>query len=570
MADILKVKVDNAWIGIPSIQGPKGDPGDTGPAGATGPAGPQGEPGPQGPTGPEGPQGPTGPKGDKGDTGETGATGATGPQGPQGPEGPAGPKGEDGSLKTIDITGLNQLDTETLNKIKAHPDEYRIFDNTDYFSLSIIDVIGIQYEQVGHAKIYRRTIKPTTGVIERDTYPISVPEDVATKDYVDQSVTGLVATSEMEDYVGEQLLDYVTIESYTDDMTEINTAIAGKQATLTAGDNITIENNVISATGGESDTFVAEYGVTTFEEITAAVNAGKAVLIKYNNLTYSLSTLGSNYLYGTVVGDTAGGIKYISYTDTNGWTSGYTSAHEPAAFIKSAAVNGNTLTLTNKDDTTVEFTPEGGGGSSYTFTNGLTETDGTVSWDLYDRVKKGDSGTKSVMLNNATQAGGSYALAAGQLCLSNGSASTSFGCQSSAQGNYSLATGYRTYATGQSSFSGGHSYNIGNINASGTASFAFGYQNTTYGSVLAQGNYSTSMGSGTQANSLSQFVIGQCNTVDTTGNQTTRGTHAFIIGNGTSDTARSNAFSVDWDGSITLGNTKLTETQLQQLLALLS
>lgn len=34
---------------------------------------------------------------------------------------------------------------------------------------------------------------------------------------------------------------------------------------------------------------------------------------------------------------------------------------EPEAYLKSANVNGNTLTLTNKDNTTVEFTPEGGG-----------------------------------------------------------------------------------------------------------------------------------------------------------------------------------------------------------------
>ena len=33
---------------------------------------------------------------------------------------------------------------------------------------------------------------------------------------------------------------------------------------------------------------------------------------------------------------------------------------EPDAYIKSASVSGNTLTITNKDDTTVTFTPSGG------------------------------------------------------------------------------------------------------------------------------------------------------------------------------------------------------------------
>lgn len=34
-------------------------------------------------------------------------------------------------------------------------------------------------------------------------------------------------------------------------------------------------------------------------------------------------------------------------------------------------------------------TMEAGGGKEYTFTGGLTETNGTVSWDLNDRIKAG-------------------------------------------------------------------------------------------------------------------------------------------------------------------------------------
>lgn len=79
--DILKVKVDNEWVGIPAIQGPQGPKGDTGATGATGPKGDTGATGATGPQGPKGDTGATGPQGPKGDTG---ATGATGPQGPAG------------------------------------------------------------------------------------------------------------------------------------------------------------------------------------------------------------------------------------------------------------------------------------------------------------------------------------------------------------------------------------------------------------------------------------------------------------------------------------------------------
>ena len=42
-------------------------------------------------------------------------------------------------------------------------------------------------------------------------------------------------------------------------------------------------------------------------------------------------------------------------------------------------------------------TMEAGGGKEYTFTDGLTETNGTVSWDLNDRIKAG-SGNGSLIL----------------------------------------------------------------------------------------------------------------------------------------------------------------------------
>lgn len=46
--DILKVKVDGQWVGIPAIQGPQGETGPQGPKGETGATGSQG---PKGDTG---------------------------------------------------------------------------------------------------------------------------------------------------------------------------------------------------------------------------------------------------------------------------------------------------------------------------------------------------------------------------------------------------------------------------------------------------------------------------------------------------------------------------------------
>lgn len=76
---------------------------------------------------------------------------------------------------------------------------------------------------------------------------------------------------------------------------------------------------------------------------------------------------------------TLGGVKVDGSTITiaDGVISAKGSA-EPDAYIKGASVNGNTLTLTKKDDTEVVFTPSGGsgsGGSGYAFTSSQTFTD---------------------------------------------------------------------------------------------------------------------------------------------------------------------------------------------------
>ena len=70
--------------------------------------------------------------------------------------------------------------------------------------------------------------------------------DAYTKAEVDELIDGLETEI---DGIGDELDNYY-------DKTEIDTALAGKQDTLIAGTNITIENNVISATGGGDVTSV--------------------------------------------------------------------------------------------------------------------------------------------------------------------------------------------------------------------------------------------------------------------------------------------------------------------------
>jgi hypothetical protein len=62
--------------------------------------------------------------------------------------------------------------------------------------------------------------------------------------------------------------------------------------------------------------------------------------------------------------------------------------------------------------------------------------------------------------------------------------------------------------------------------------------------TTASGTASHAEGYSTVASSAHQHVQGRCNVVDSAGK------YAFVIGNGTADNARHNAFAVDWNGLI--------------------
>ena len=135
-----------------------------------------------------------------------------------------------------------------------------------------------------------------------------------------------------------------------------------------------------------------------------------------------------------------------------------------------------------------------------------------------------------------------------------------------AEDSYTHAEGWTTTASGDAAHSEG-SYTI----SSGGGSHAEGWTTT------ASGDAAHAEGYGTTANHKSQHVFGEYNIEDpSTATANLRGNYVEIVGNGTGTSARSNARTLDWNGnetlagSLTLGNTTLTEAQLIQLLALIS
>ena len=127
------------------------------------------------------------------------------------------------------------------------------------------------------------------------------------------------------------------------------------------------------------------------------------------------------------------------------------------------------------------------------------------------------------------------------------------GWGTTASGNYSHAEGNNTTASKDYSHAEGRG-----TTASGTYSHAEGDGTTAYGvsshaeggGTTASGIYSHAEGHYTIAASEHQHVQGKYNIKDDTGK------YAFIIGNGTSENTRSNAFAIDWNGNIYVNNSE--------------
>ena len=175
--------------------------------------------------------------------------------------------------------------------------------------------------------------------------------------------------------------------------------------------------------------------------------------------------------------------------------------------------------------------------------------------------KSNPTGTGAFSLNrNAESVVGANSFAEGTNTTASGANShaegrdtTASSLNSHAEGEYTTASGANSHAEGtDTTASGMHSHAEGNnTTASNFDSHAEGYNTTASGmhshaegaSTTASNLNSHAEGGSTKASSENQHVQGKYNIEDSSG------TYAHIVGNGTSDTARSNAHTLDWSGN---------------------
>ena len=244
-------------------------------------------------------------------------------------------------------------------------------------------------------------------------------------------------------------------------------------------------------------------------------------------------------------------------------------------------------------------TMEAGGGKEYTFTDGLTETDGTVSLDLYGKNLKPYNNSVGIgsfkQANNPTfhntgynnlvvgKSEGNYSTYPMFQC-DGSDGSILFGHIKAYNANTQAQIRIKTSENG-GSLAGGYVNcykNIGGIELYGEGSVVigkasdgklgcYGNGNIVIGTCEGDGKTSSYMiagdqvisahncqafGRGVQVFGGSSMVQGKYNILD----KKSPNTYAHIVGNGTSNTSRSNAYTLDWQGNGTFAGTVSSST----------
>lgn len=230
---------------------------------------------------------------------------------------------------------------------------------------------------------------------------------------------------------------------------------------------------------------------------------------------------------------------------------------------------------------------------------GKTDVGGNANAPYYDlgiRLTNSDIGNYSVAEGLSAISSGYASHAEGLECSATGNYAHAEGMYSVASGATAHAEGYNTRASKQGAHAEGHTAHADGSNshaegfkttaskqgghaegeettaseerdhaegyqttASGGNSHAEGFSTTaSAGQSHAEGNTTVASGVNTHAQNLgtiaqrkSQTALGEYNKADTTGaSAIVRGSYVLIVGNGTSDNARSNAFAIDWNGNV--------------------
>ncbi len=181
---------------------------------------------------------------------------------------------------------------------------------------------------------------------------------------------------------------------------------------------------------------------------------------------------------------------------------------------------------------------------------------GSINGNQWDNA---NIGNYSIALGYNTTASGFYSTAFGEDAVASNNASTAFGSGTTASGSRSTAFGEDTIASATTSTAFGDT-----TTASGSTSTAFGSGTTASGNLsvafgtntVASGNYSTAFGLSNTAGSYGETAIGLYSNTGSTfaSNSFNALDQLFVVGNGTSNSDRSNALTIYKSGRMNIND----------------
>ena len=333
--------------------------------------------------------------------------------------------------------------------------------------------------------------------------------------------------------------------------------------------NDSLDFNVIDTT---NNTYTNQASFGAISTIGVTDNTQSYMQLDYHSLQMK-DKEGDYYLY---ISDRRGKngsatleVNFLGDGETTQFDVGVYITTLDSAVDSSNPSNVATVSTTNSRYVIFSTAPANGAQVTIVFT---TTDQGAKAYTLGTRDTTNDVlGASSVVLNRLNVASGPDSCASGYHTVASGNNAHSEGLRTTASGACSHAEGGRfnnngTMIYNTASGNASHAEGAGTT-ASGNASHAEGIGTTASGnashaegnSTIASGTCSHAEGIRTTAQRKSQTAIGEFNIADTGGtDSTTRGDYAFIVGNGTSNTARSNALTVAWDSTVAFGDPSKT------------
>lgn len=355
------------------------------------------------------------------------------------------------------------------------------------------------------------------------------------------------------------------VESVNNDI--VNVVMEDSQETYVlpnkTGGRLNIGNRVFVI--GRDGLSLSQYGFIAFNE-TIMESASISATINEVLIEGDLDSVADLKIAGKIVNE-SGGEVFNDYINNNasgfrstarGQSTTASGAYSEASGVQTTAV-GLASTARGKNTTAYGVCSEASGRSYYSYDESGLSLD---YW--YTKPFGAAYGDYSHSEGDNCFSYGVGSHSEGRECLSYREYCHSEGQETFAWGYRSHSQGTRTLAYGNESHSGGYGsatpYDIidyiqnvvpnagiplTTIWLSTPFNCAYGHYSITLGyNCLAYGDYSQAYGNGTCAGSAYQTVIGKYNIVDT------EGKYAFIIGNGTDNNNRSNAYAVDWNGNL--------------------